>query len=343
MGAVASLRVMRRSGALALLAFALGATPALATDVSVTFRCCAYTPNSVRILPGEKVTIAPEAGSGLAFDDHPLHYADSVGNMPTGTVAAERSFPQAGIYQWYCGVHGSFDGTNVHGMSGRVAVTDNHLPVASFTASAQNVASGTEVTFDASGSSDADLAQYLNYRWDLDGDGADDPGQTSVNPSAVFTNTGTTPRAVTVRLTATDTNGDAVGPESTTRSMVITVQPAPGSTTPPPPGGGPPPTDSTPPVVKLALARKLTIARTLKLSFTTSESTSMAVTLKVGRRTAKARRDFAAAGRHTLTLKLSKALRRVLRHRRTATLTLVATDDAGNGTTLRRTLKLEAR
>jgi hypothetical protein len=66
-------------------------------------------------------------------------------------------------------------------------------------------------------------------------------------------------------------------------------------------------------------------------------------TLKVGRKTVKAMKDFATAGRHTLTLKLSKAVRRLLHHRRKTTLTLAVTDDAGNGTTLKRTLKLKSR
>jgi hypothetical protein len=57
MAAVASSRVMLRSCLLALLAFAALAPPALATDASVTFKCCAYTPNSVRVLPGEKLTV----------------------------------------------------------------------------------------------------------------------------------------------------------------------------------------------------------------------------------------------------------------------------------------------
>jgi hypothetical protein len=126
--------------------------------------------------------------------------------------------------------------------------------------------------------------------------------------------------------------------------MLITVQPSGGGgTTTPPPGDTIPAPDTTAPIVKVTLARKLTVARTLKVPFTTNESTSVAATLKVARKTAKARRDFGVAGRHTLTIKLSKALRRLLRHRRTATLTLSATDDSGNGTTLKRTLKLKAR
>jgi plastocyanin len=335
-GCVASLMSMYRSMcALALLAFACLAAPALAADASVTFQCCQYTPNSVRILPGEKVTWT--GAGGATFAQHPLRFDDlTYGEENNGTTAF-RTFATDGIYTWHCNIHGINGGS----MKGKVAVTTNSLPVASFTASATSVPSGTEVTFDANGSSDPDFAsgQTLNYTWDLDGDGVDDPGQTSPTPSAVFTNTGTTPRNVTVRLTATDTNSDAVGPESATRTMVIAVARA-GTT--PPSAGGPLP-DTTAPVVRLTLAKRLTVATKLRLAFTTNESSSVTATLRVGKKRVKASRDFGVAGRHTLTLKLSKAARRLLRRRRTVTLTLAVTDDAGNGTTLKRTLKLRAR
>ncbi len=333
---VVSLMSMWRSMcAFALLAFACLASPAWAADASVTFQCCQYTPNSVRILPSEKVTWTGAAGA--TFAQHPLRFDDlSYGEENSGTTAF-RTFPTDGIYTWHCNVHGVNGGS----MKGKVTVTTNSLPVASFTASATSVASGTEVTFDANGSSDPDfgIGQTLNYTWDLDGDGVDDPGATSPTPSAVFTNTGTTPRNVTVRLTATDTNSDAVGPESATKTMVITVASPPAGG--PPPGG--PPQDTTAPVVRLTLAKRLTVATKLRLTFTTDESSSVSASLRVGRRTVRASRDFTVAGKHTLTLKLSKAVRRLLRHRRTVTLTLAVTDDAGNGTTLKRALKLRAR
>jgi plastocyanin len=321
MGDLASGKTMTRSScAFALLAFALLAAPAQATDASVTFRCCQYTPNSVRILPGEKVTIAPDIG--VAFENHPLHYTDDVGNTLTGTTPAERTFPQAGIYQWYCGIHGHYDGVTVSGMSGRVAVTTNHLPVASFTAGSTDVAPGTEVTFDASGSSDADLAQSLNYSWDLDGDGIDDPGQTGPTPSMIYTNTSSAPRQVTVRLTATDTNSDAVGPESGTNTMVITVEPKPAVVA-----------DTRAPQARITKAK---VERTrVRVSFSSDEPGSVTAMLRQGHRKATVTRDFAKAGQHTITLRVTKKLR----HRRVA-LTLAISDDAGNGTTLRRTLKL---
>jgi len=149
-----------------------------------------------------------------------------------------------------------------------------------------------------------------------------------VNPSAVLTNTGTAPRTVTVRLTATDTNADNVGPESATKTMVITVQGV-GAAQPSPP---PPATDTTPPKVALTLARSLTVRSKLRLSFTTDEAATATASLKVARKTAKATKGFAAAGRHTLTIRLSKKIRRLLRHRRKVTLTLTVADGSGKRT-----------
>ena len=339
MRAVASYWVMLRSCVLALLAFAFMTWPALAADTGVTFHYYAYSPRNARIAVHDTLTFTPDAGNDFentpGSTHHPLYFDDyTIGNQTSGSAAATRHFDTSGVFTWYCGNHGAI------GMKGLVVVTDNQPPVADFTASAADVASGTEITFDGSASHDPDGA-ITAFAWDLDGNGQPDPGQTAEMPSAVFTNPGTTPRLVTVRLTVTDNNGDNVGPESSSKSMVITVEPVPAGMTPPPPGGPLP--DTKPPVVTVGIARQLTVGKTLKVPFTTDESTSVLATLKVGRKTAKASKDFGAAGKHTLTLKLSKALRRLLRHRRSATLTLAVTDDAGNGTTVKKTLKLKAR
>ena len=331
MRAVASLGVMFRSCVLVLLAFATVAPGAIAADTSVTFHYYAYSPSAARIPVNDTLTFTPDPGNDFentpGSTHHPLHFDDAtIGDQTSGSASATRHFDTSGVFTWYCGNHGGI------GMKGRVVVTNNQLPIADFTASATNVASGTEITFDGSPSHDPD-GEITAYAWDLDGNGQPDPNQTAEKPSAVFTNSDTTPRTVTVRLTVTDNNGDNVGPETATKSMVITVQPA---------GGGPTP-DTTAPVVKLSLAKQLTVTKTLKVTFTTDESTSVDVALKIGRKTLKASRDFGAAGRHTITLKLSKALRRLLHKRRTVTLTLAATDDAGNGTTVKKTLRLKAR
>jgi plastocyanin len=344
MPGVPSEGVMLRSCALALLASAVFAASTSAADTQVTFSCCSYSPSSVRIVPGDTLTFSPAPGNDFentpGSDHHPLHFDDqTIGDQLTGSADATRPFPTTGVFTWYCGNHGS------RGMTGTVTVTENQLPVAAFTASATSVASGTEVTFDGSPSHDPN-GNITAYAWDLDGNGQPDPGQTAEQTSAVFTNGGTTPRNVTVRLTVTDDNGDNVGPESASKSMVITVAPVPGAgggNTLPPGGGGGQTTDTTAPVVQLKIAKTLTVGKALRVPFTTDESTSVTATLKVGTRKAKASKDFAAAGKHTLTIKLSKALRRALRKRRSVTLALAATDDAGNGTTVKRTLKLRAR
>jgi plastocyanin len=340
---------MRRSiCTLALLASGALAAPAAAEDAAVTFQCCSYSPSAVRILPGEKVTIAPSAGNsfdaGPGSTHHPLDFDDpSVPDQLSGSAPAERTFATAGVYTYFCQNHGP-------GMSGKVTVTANQLPVPSFTASATSVPSGTQVSFDASGSTDPDSGQTLTYAWDLDGNGTDDPGVTGATPSFTYVNTGAAPRNVTVRLRATDDNSD-VGPESATATKTITVAPAGGTTQPPGGGGTPPPagggggttSDTTAPTVALKLAKSLTVATQLRLAFTSNEPGSATATLKFGKQVLKARANFAATGRHTLTVKLPKAARRALRQRRKVRLTLVVSDAAGNKRTLTRTVRLKAR
>ncbi len=90
----------------------------------------------------------------------------------------------------------------------------NKLPQASFTVSPNPVATGTQVNFDASASSDPD-GTVVKYEWDLDGNGSYE------------TNTGSTPTTTSsystegnrqVGLRVTD-NGGAV--ETTTRTLVV--------------------------------------------------------------------------------------------------------------------------
>jgi plastocyanin len=316
---------LRLTLVLALLGLALLAVTATAGDATVSFQCCAFSPSQVRVLPGQTVTWA--GANGATFAQHPLKFPDAtVGDQTDGSASTDRTFLAAGIYLWYCGVHGHYDAaTNtVSGMSGRVIVTANTPPTASFTASATDVPSGTEVRFDGTGSSDPDFdsGQTVNYSWDLDGDGIDDPGQTGPTPSMIYTNTSSAPREVTVRLTATDTNSDAVGPESGTNTMVITVEPKPAVVA-----------DTRAPQARITKAK---VERTrVRVSFSSDEPGSVTAMLRQGHRKATVTRDFAKAGQHTITLRVTKKLR----HRRVA-LTLAISDDAGNGTTLRRTLKL---
>ena len=81
MAAVASSRVMLRSCALALFAFAFLAWPAVAADTGVTFRYYAYSPSNARIAVHDTLTFTPDAGNDFENTPdaahHPLHFDDN--------------------------------------------------------------------------------------------------------------------------------------------------------------------------------------------------------------------------------------------------------------------------
>src|SRR5947209_6473781 len=108
--------------------------------------------------------------------------------------------------------------------------------------------------------------------------------------------------------------------------MVITVNPAPAAAP-----------DTRAPAARI---RGVTTqdAR-VRVAFTSDEPGAATATLRSGGRSAVATVQFARAGRHIVTVRLSRPLRRLPARRITATLTLGVTDDTGNGTTLRRTLR----
>jgi glucose/arabinose dehydrogenase len=88
----------------------------------------------------------------------------------------------------------------------------NVPPDASFTATPPDGPLDLLVTFDASGTTDANPGDPLTYEWDLDGDGIYDPGVTA----KVVTRTYTTKAQITVRLRVTDGLGAS---DTTTRTI----------------------------------------------------------------------------------------------------------------------------
>lgn len=222
----------------ALLTLCCAVPVALAADADVTFGSNFYAgagPN-VRISPGGSVSWTGQGGSD--FSQHPLRF-DDAGQAPADAgPTATRTFAAAGVYTYYCAIHGSPGGG---GMGGRITVTANHAPVASFTAPSSGTA-GVAVPFDASGSSDQDGGQTLTYRWDWDGNGTADDVTATPTTTHAFATVG----SPTVRLTVVDSNSDAVGPESGTAAHAIAIAAAPGTggggggggTTTTPSGGG---------------------------------------------------------------------------------------------------------
>jgi PKD repeat protein len=106
--------------------------------------------------------------------------------------------------------YAGYDGGDIRRISYPVA---NSAPVAVAKATPTSGAAPLTVSFDGTGSSDADPGDTLSYAWDLDGDGAYDDG-TAATATWTYTENGT----VTGRLRVTDARG-----ASATDAVVISV------------------------------------------------------------------------------------------------------------------------
>jgi plastocyanin len=306
----------------AQLALVPSPTGAHGPTATVSFHWAQYAPATARVTPGGTVTWAPDPGSSFDAQDltngHPLHFDDpSIGDQTSGTDPITRTFANPGVYPFVCLHHGPA------GMRGSIVVTFNHPPIASFVPPATPPQQGVPVTLDASSSMDEDPGQTLTYAWDFDDDGTIDQTSTAPTVSHVFPAAG----PVTVRLKVTDSNSDAVGPESAEMTLPLDVAPAPS-------GGGLHPMKPT--LTIRPAAGRLVLRQLARHGLTVRATTSgpglAEATLKRGRRTL-ARRSigFVTAGTRPLTLRIGAAGRAALAHARRATLTLtvVFTDEHG--------------
>lgn len=80
----------------------------------ITFVCCEYSPATVTIDMGDTVEWQ---GS---FVDHPLNSDDALWPEQGTDTSFSHTFPVAGYYRFFCGIHG---GPGGQGMSGVVLVT----------------------------------------------------------------------------------------------------------------------------------------------------------------------------------------------------------------------------
>jgi plastocyanin len=303
----------------------LGAMPAQAANVNVSYGRNFYSPASVRIAPADTVTwtpatmsdtfaIHPQAGPNPPFVNTPGNTAYTTGTMRTLTFAT------AGRYAYRCTFHDTL------GMTGTVIVSANKPPVAGFTATSATV--GQPVTF-TSTSSDPNAGQTLSYQWDLDGDGAYDPGVTGATATRTYASAG----AVTVRLRVTDSNGDSVGPESAEAAQTITVaagsQAVAGATQ-----------RATLRLVTTSLRR---VGRRVAVRVRSSVAGTATVKLRRrGRTLAQGTKRFAAPGTQIVRLKLTRRGRATIRSGRrvTATLVLSMRDTARRTTRLSRQVRV---
>jgi plastocyanin len=305
----------------ALAALAAGA-PAHAANVNVTQSDFAYTPASVRIAPGDSVTwvAATPSDTFSTMGGHPLQWPSGPFATFSGAVTSHaETFASAGRFVYRCQLHFAL------GMTGTVTVSANRPPTVGFTASPATV--GRPVTF-TSTSSDPDPGQTLTYAWDLDGDGAFDPGATGATATRTYATAGT----VTVRLRVTDNNGDVVGPESAEASQAITVAPAQAV------AGA---TERT--VLGLVTTSLRRVGNRVVLRLRSAAAGQATVRLRRrGRTLAAGTARFAAASTKSVRLRLTRRGRAALRGRRAVRATLVATfrDQARNATTLSRQVRV---
>lgn len=227
-------------------------------------------------------------------------------------------------------------------------------PTAALAASTQTPATGEVVTFDASGSDDAD-GEVESYEFDLDGDNRYEVGP-SDSPTAqrAYTAAG----RVTARVRVTDDDG---GKASASRAITVTAPPAPAAPAPPPVRASGPPADTAAPAIapgstSLSADRKGVVS--VGLPCEAAETTCVfraslraagplragRTRIKKGARLASARTSVKGGKRGTARLRLSGAARKVLRARRVLRVQLLvtATDAAGNAATRTITVRIKA-
>jgi YD repeat-containing protein len=152
-------------------------------------------------------------------------YETDTGSNPQAT----KTYSADGDVNVHLRVYDNQNGTDteVH-----TVTVGNNPPTASFTAAPNPVVTGTQVSFNASGSSDTD-GSITKYEWDLDGNGT---YETDTGTTATTTHTYSAATSVAVKLRVTDEGGltatatktvDVVAPQQPpTAAFTISPNPA---------------------------------------------------------------------------------------------------------------------
>ncbi|MBN9622923.1 MAG: PKD domain-containing protein, partial [Actinobacteria bacterium] len=179
-------------------------------------------------LPQANLSVAPSpapTGTQVTFDasassdtSGPLTYEwdlDGNGSYETNTgstATATKTFAKAG--QYTVGVRVK-NGAGTTATASATAVSQNRAPSATLGATPNPVASGAQVTFDASGSKDPD-GTIVKYEWDLDGNGS---YETSTGTTPTTSKTFASGGEYTVGVRVTDDEG-----ATATATRLVTVQ-----------------------------------------------------------------------------------------------------------------------
>lgn len=277
-----------------------------------------YTPEGLRVAPGDTVR-------WVASATHPLVFDGETGGPYTGGIH-ERTLNAPGQLRFHCDVHGAF------GMTGAVTVgSANAAPTIAVQRDTAAPAPGKPVAFRAVASDPERLA--LRIDWDMDGDGIFERPNAGTQVSGTFE-----PGERTVTARATD---DLALVASSSHTFTVpaapgTAPPRPGA--PPPAGGGSSLPDTLAPQLSVS-APRVTTARRLRrrgviVALTPSEDGRLVVELRKrsGRRLARTTADAHAGVAARLRVRARRARPGRLRLR------IVAIDLAGNRRTILRRL-----
>ncbi|MBJ7332295.1 MAG: PKD domain-containing protein [Solirubrobacteraceae bacterium] len=271
------------------------------------------------------------------FSAHPLRYrpapTEPLSDPYTGPSPLRRTLSAAGdSFEYVCAIHGD---QGMRGVVKAIARTDprplSRPPLLEINTDPKEPVAGKPVTFVASYVSGSGDYQFTSFAWDLDGDGKvrpkDGVDQVTTEPRATTTYAREGKRAVSV----TGSTGDPSAAGSTTSRLTFVVAAS---------GDAKPPTVSVTKVTPLRLRPVLRDGLTAQVRG--SEPAQARITLLRGtRRIAEAKRKIGTSA-VPVRLRLSAKTIATLRKQKSVRLTLrvVASDDDGNRTTLRRTILL---
>lgn len=302
-----------------MIALFTAALLAAATHDIATTPANTYSPEALRVAPGDTVRWQTSPLHPLLFEGEPAGPPEDDGSYERVMTASVR---------FYCANHGA------SGMTGVVTVGDaNAAPAISIQRETASPAAGKPVAFRAVASDPERLA--LRIDWDMDGDGTFERANAGTQVSGTYD-----AGARTVRAMAIDDLG-----LTATASHAFTVPAADTGSGTPPPAGAPPPaagttpaTDTLAPAVSVSAPRELSASRLrrrgVRVRLTPSEDGQLVVELRdrAGRRLARATAEAHAGVATALRVRPRRVRPGRLRLR------IVAIDRAGNRTTVTRRL-----
>ena len=337
----------------------LGATSSMSQQVVIDQPAAAFTPSSTTLAPSATGTFDASGSTDPLgpITDYSWDFGDGSTQDTHGTASTTHGYTQRGQYAVALTVTNSYGQT---AMTTHMVTVDN-APTAAFTPSATTAATGAAVGFDGGASAAMTGGSITDYSWSF-GDGSSE--DTGATPTAAHTYTA--PGTYAVSLTTTD---DLVLSATVTKQVTIQAPPAPPAptstttTTPPATDTAPAPAPIAPapkplsaslggakkqrlaPALAHGVRISLSVSQATRASFQFTIPVSQTRLVHTGRKARsivllKTRAQALGAGRHAITLKLSRAAAHELAGVGPLMLSVKVTMTEASGATISRTLKI---